>query len=569
MNDIVAHESFSKAVRTSTTAAMPCVSFETGALRAPFPAHLPQGIYPREAPQIARTGAVRADIGLAKIRRDIARTWQILMRFDCSEVLVIANQLEHLASRLPVAAGEALRCEIAALRAAALVLQDDESAALAAALSARGSGANAATAHVALTVCRSVYWRCGDLERFHAVERSRLDSQPGRMQAISALFDLALDAAVALDQMRFNAARLLATDALEVGRRHIGKHVPADAFPACLIAQVLYEQGQVDEAEALVVARMASIRQCCTLESALRAHRLLAQIAVGRGQASRARVILREAETLAEQRGWPRLRAASLAQQIEIETGSGRVEQAAQCLQRLAELAGEERASHHVSLEIARFHTIADARVALARSPCTVDIASLRQVHRDMVWRGSLYAAVPVALLLVEALLVTEQRGEAVEVLVGLLRLAPSVGLHQTLVNCSARVAELIDAIVQQRIVPVSDTRELLPYAGMLLVHRQRDANLADEPLMAEATPRPHTGTHTGTGLSERERRIVELMGSGLSNKQIAGELCIAPETVKSHAKHLYAKLSVRNRTEAVTLVTRLGLIPIPRSLSA
>ena len=266
--------------------------------------------------------------------------------------------------------------------------------------------------------------------------------------------------------------------------------------------------------------------------------------------------------------GWPRLRAASLAQQIEIEAGSGRVEQAAQCLQRLAELAGEERASHHVSLEIARFHTIADARVALARSPCTVDIASLRQVHRDMVWRGSLYAAVPVALLLVEALLVTEQRGEAVEVLVGLLRLAPSVGLHQTLVNCSARVAELIDAIVQQRIVPVSDTRELLPYAGMLLVHRQRDANAVDEPLMTQTTqapPRPHTGT----GLSERERRIVELMGCGLSNKQIAGELCIAPETVKSHAKHLYAKLSVRNRTEAVTLVTRLGLIPIPRSLSA
>lgn len=568
MNDIVAHESFLKSVRTSPTVAMPCVSSEPGALRAIFPTHLPLGIYPREAPQIARTGAARADVSPAKIRRDIERAWQILMRFDCSEALAIANRIERDASRLPVTAAQALRCEIAALRAAAFVLQDDESAALPAALSARGAGASASTAHVALTVCRSVYWRRGDLERFHAVERIQLDSKPGRMQAISALFDLALDAAVALDQMRFNAARLLAADALEVGRRCIGTHVPADAFPACLIAQVLYEQGQVDEAEALIVARMASIRQCCTLESALRAHTLLAQIAVSRGQPGRALVILSEAEGLGEQRGWARLRAASLAYQIEIEAGTGRVEQAAHCLQRLAELAGEERASSHVRLEIARFHTLASARVALARSPCTVDIASLRQVHRDMVWRGNLYAAVPVALLLVEALLVTEQRGEAVEVLVGLLRLAPSVGLHQTLVNCSARVAELIDAIVQQRIVPVSDTRELLPYAGMLLVHRQRDANAVDEPLMTQTTqapPRPHTGT----GLSERERRIVELMGCGLSNKQIAGELCIAPETVKSHAKHLYAKLSVRNRTEAVTLVTRLGLIPIPRSFPA
>ena len=146
--------------------------------------------------------------------------------------------------------------------------------------------------------------------------------------------------------------------------------------------------------------------------------------------------------------------------------------------------------------------------------------------------------------------------------LVGLLRLAPSVGLHQTLVDCSARVAELIEAIVQQRIVAVSDTRGLLPYAGMLLVHRQRDASETHEPFSAR---RPHAGA----GLSERERLILTLMGRGLSNKQIAVELGIAPETVKSHAKHLYAKLSVRNRTEAVTLASRLDLLRMPRSVAA
>jgi ATP/maltotriose-dependent transcriptional regulator MalT len=62
-------------------------------------------------------------------------------------------------------------------------------------------------------------------------------------------------------------------------------------------------------------------------------------------------------------------------------------------------------------------------------------------------------------------------------------------------------------------------------------------------------------------GLSERERAIIGLMGHGLTNKQIAIRLCIAPETVKSHAKHLYTKLSVRNRLEAVTLASRLGLV--------
>lgn len=521
--------------------------------------HLPVGNLAAEALQIARSGGGRVGIGFAKLRLDIERAWQTVMHLDCHEALVIAELIEHRANALSATVAKALRGEIAALRAVAFVFQDDAAAALPAALSARGPEASARTAHVASTVCRSVYWRCGDLESFYAVDRVELDNRPGRMQAVSALFDLALDAAVALDQMRFGAARLLAGHALDIGRRLVGTHVLADAFPTCIIAQVLYEQGQVDDAEALLVARMVNIRECCTVESALRAHGLLARIAASRGQHGRALVMLSEAEALGERRGWSRLRAASLAHQVEIEAGSGRIEQAESCLQRLAELADEEHASSHVCFEIARFHTVARARVALARSPCTVDLVALQQIHRDMVWRGGLYAAVPVALLLVEAWLAMGQRGEAIGGLVGLLRLAPSVGLHQTLVDCSVRVAELIEAIVQQQIVPASDTRELLPYASMLLAHRQRDAGESREPF---ATRRPNVGA----GLSERERLIVALMGRGLSNKQIAVELGIAPETVKSHAKHLYSKLSVRNRTEAVTLATRLGLLQLPRS---
>lgn len=66
---------------------------------------------------------------------------------------------------------------------------------------------------------------------------------------------------------------------------------------------------------------------------------------------------------------------------------------------------------------------------------------------------------------------------------------------------------------------------------------------------------------HSGTKLSIRERMIVILMGSGLSNKEIARQLSIAPETVKSHAKSVFLKLTVRNRAQAVYRATTLGLI--------
>jgi len=50
-------------------------------------------------------------------------------------------------------------------------------------------------------------------------------------------------------------------------------------------------------------------------------------------------------------------------------------------------------------------------------------------------------------------------------------------------------------------------------------------------------------------------------MSRGLSNKEIAKKLGITPETVKSHAKNIFMKLTVKTRTEAVSLASGLGLI--------
>jgi ATP/maltotriose-dependent transcriptional regulator MalT len=63
--------------------------------------------------------------------------------------------------------------------------------------------------------------------------------------------------------------------------------------------------------------------------------------------------------------------------------------------------------------------------------------------------------------------------------------------------------------------------------------------------------------------LSARERGIVALMSHGLSNKQIARKLSIAPETVKSHAKHIFVKLTVCSRAQAVYRAATLGLIAL------
>ena len=63
--------------------------------------------------------------------------------------------------------------------------------------------------------------------------------------------------------------------------------------------------------------------------------------------------------------------------------------------------------------------------------------------------------------------------------------------------------------------------------------------------------------------LSPREQSIVLLMGQGLTNKMIARQLRIAPETVKSHAKRIFWKLTVQTRAQAVYRASALGLIAL------
>lgn len=66
---------------------------------------------------------------------------------------------------------------------------------------------------------------------------------------------------------------------------------------------------------------------------------------------------------------------------------------------------------------------------------------------------------------------------------------------------------------------------------------------------------------HLVNPLSERELEILQLIAAGLSNSRIAAQLVISVSTVKKHINHLYLKLDITNRTEAILKATELHLI--------
>jgi ATP/maltotriose-dependent transcriptional regulator MalT len=61
--------------------------------------------------------------------------------------------------------------------------------------------------------------------------------------------------------------------------------------------------------------------------------------------------------------------------------------------------------------------------------------------------------------------------------------------------------------------------------------------------------------------LTGREKQILQLIASGLSNKEIEETLFISINTVRTHIKNLYSKLEVESRTQAVQRAGQLGLL--------
>ena len=110
------------------------------------------------------------------------------------------------------------------------------------------------------------------------------------------------------------------------------------------------------------------------------------------------------------------------------------------------------------------------------------------------------------------------------------------------LVSRGASMAELLDAIAAS----VDDEVLCSPAVAGALLRR----------VNAMSSER---GAHNGPPLTRRERQILRLIGDGLSNKEIATALHIELATVKNHVHNILEKLSVGNRTEAVSVARARG----------
>ncbi|TCO59484.1 response regulator [Actinocrispum wychmicini] len=112
-------------------------------------------------------------------------------------------------------------------------------------------------------------------------------------------------------------------------------------------------------------------------------------------------------------------------------------------------------------------------------------------------------------------------------------------------------------------LLKASDPRELIT-----AVHAVADGAAFLSPLIAHRVIRDYRAAGASTtrarqriaALTERERRVLALLGAGHSNSEIAGALHIVEGTVKAHVSSILDKLNARNRVQAAILAYEAGL---------
>jgi LuxR family maltose regulon positive regulatory protein len=122
-----------------------------------------------------------------------------------------------------------------------------------------------------------------------------------------------------------------------------------------------------------------------------------------------------------------------------------------------------------------------------------------------------------------------------------------------TFVDAGALVRGLLAELCHDATVSDERVLELRPYIHTLLTRcptPRVPAGCARRPPEINRQP-----------LTPRESNVLRLIAGGLSNKRIAQRLDIAPETVKSHTKSIFAKLAAQTRAQAVAHAEALGLM--------
>jgi LuxR family maltose regulon positive regulatory protein len=488
--------------------------------------------------------------GQLAVRLAMAWGMALAMRFD--EALELATELEADVSTGDTSKAELIRCECETIRSVAIALKDDSRTALVLAEAALRSTSDPWTANVASNVVRFGHLKAGDFKSFYATPWIPYSHEEDRRNLFASVYRRCLLGHAEAQQLRLGTAERHYLEGMLLAEKHMGPNSVAAALPASLLAYIRYDQGRMDEAEALILDRVPMISAGAMLECVLRSALVLVRIAEWRGNLERAYALLEQAESLGHARRWGRLVAAAMAERVRLYLAEGRIMESGASVDRLDRLTTEYVATTRCAWsEIRVCATLARAQLALAHQRPRDSIALLKPLLDDAEAAQDHHLVLRLTLQLAIASLSASESTQATTIFRRVVSMAAPARICQTILEQGLLVGPFLLG-APENLQRTGMNPELLPYLQDLL-SRWRARFQSERPA--------RSASGVVGSLSARERTILEMIGEGKSNKEIARTLDITPETVKSHVKKIFVKLAVEKRAQAVARAQSLGLV--------
>jgi len=364
-----------------------------------------------------------------------------------------------------------------------------------------------------------------------AVELSRAADQP----------DLTMAAMATLGHVQ--EAQALLQKAVETHRQvldlasGLGSRPSPVVGMACLgIARAAYEWNDLDTASRYVTEGVELLEKGRFITYLLSGHSLRARLFLARGDLDAAQAAVRQALRLAPGEDLAYMTAVLEGLQARLHMIAGNGAAAGRWAQ-------AHRATDLDELDRAReAEQMAVARVLVAQDGADQALDLLAYLLKRAQAAQRIDAAIAILALQALAFQARDDHHRALSALERALSLGEPEGYVRTFVDEGEPMSRLLRHALSQGIAP--------NYAARLLAAFDAEVELTPSPMDVLVEP-----------LTERELEVLRLIVAGLTNAEIAEELFIAVSTVKSHVNHIYGKLGVESRVQAVNRARSLQLL--------
>ncbi|MCY1399020.1 HTH-type transcriptional regulator MalT [compost metagenome] len=349
-------------------------------------------------------------------------------------------------------------------------------------------------------------------------------------------------------QGRMNQAERVYREVLHEAERG-GKTCAESMYMAiALLGEVLYEMNDVEAAHKLLAERIDTLERISIPDSVLRVIEVLWKAEWRIGNRLESSAYMERLEEYATKLGLDRLLAYSLTWQFLWSLLQGERADAEAKLERLNDL--DARHPHAEGSALKEIYLLAETcRVRWQASQGDLKGAA-RRLERLIERSEGTGRQLGTARLLMLGAVFDKQLGQldaARAKVIEVLRWGHRLGLLRSLLDIHPAAANLIEEVTRSETLdPV-----LAFYVERLLATQQPVPAAAQAPAPADPRARKPLAASVEP-LKERELEILHLLAQALPNKKIARTLGLSPETVKWHLSHIYSKLGVSSRDEAV-----------------